>query len=91
MSKLNWNDIKWSALIHLNTFLRNKIFIEKLWRLFRSKTRAVYWQKTVDDVESLMKRQEDFESTLQAQDEKVKALDELADKLISDNHPDKDQ
>jgi hypothetical protein len=38
-----------------------------------------------------MKRQEDFESTLQAQDDKVKALDELADKLITDDHPDKDQ
>jgi hypothetical protein len=38
-----------------------------------------------------MKRQEDFENTLQAQDDKVKALDELADKLIADDHPDKDQ
>ncbi|XP_071162084.1 spectrin beta chain-like isoform X8 [Mytilus edulis] len=46
--------------------------------------------KTVDDVESLMKRQEDFENTLQAQDDKVKAMDELADKLIRDGHPDKD-
>lgn len=48
-------------------------------------------KKTVDDVESLMKRQEDFENTLQAQDDKVKAMDELADKLIRDGHPDKDQ
>lgn len=38
-----------------------------------------------------MKRQEDFENTLQAQDDKVKAMDELADKLIRDGHPDKDQ
>ncbi|KAK3092932.1 hypothetical protein FSP39_009051 [Pinctada imbricata] len=45
---------------------------------------------TVDGVESLFKRHEDFESTLHAQDEKVKALDELADKLLADQHPDKD-
>ena len=38
-----------------------------------------------------MKRQEDFESTLQAQDDKVKALDELANQLIAQDHPDKDQ
>ncbi|XP_033735465.1 spectrin beta chain, non-erythrocytic 5-like isoform X2 [Pecten maximus] len=45
---------------------------------------------TVDDVESLFKRHEDFESTLQAQDEKLKALDDLASKLIAGDHPDKD-
>ena len=45
----------------------------------------------MDDVESLFKRHEDFESTLNAQDEKVKALDDLADKLMADDHPDKDQ
>ncbi|KAJ8309236.1 hypothetical protein KUTeg_014110 [Tegillarca granosa] len=45
---------------------------------------------TVDDVESLFKRHEDFESTLQAQDEKLKALNELADKMIAEGHPDSD-
>ncbi|XP_052269284.1 spectrin beta chain, non-erythrocytic 1-like isoform X3 [Dreissena polymorpha] len=44
----------------------------------------------VGGVAALFKRHEDLESTLQAQDEKLKGLDELADKLIKDGHPDKD-
>lgn len=44
----------------------------------------------VDDVESLYKRHEDLESTLNAQEEKLKALNDLADMLIAKGHPDKD-
>ncbi|XP_052769142.1 spectrin beta chain, non-erythrocytic 2-like isoform X1 [Mya arenaria] len=44
----------------------------------------------VGGVEALYKRHEDLESTLQAQDEKLKGLNDLADKLIADGHPDKD-
>ncbi|XP_053397817.1 spectrin alpha chain, non-erythrocytic 1-like isoform X2 [Mercenaria mercenaria] len=44
----------------------------------------------VGDVEALYKRHEDLESTLQAQEEKLKGLNDLADKLIADGHPDKD-
>ena len=42
----------------------------------------------MDAVEALFKRHEDFENTLQAQDEKVQALDDMADKLIEAGHPD---
>ena len=44
----------------------------------------------VGDVESLYKRHEDLESTLNAQEDKLKGLNDLADKLIADGHPDKD-
>jgi spectrin beta len=40
----------------------------------------------VDDVESLIKRHEYFENTLQAQEEKIKALNELADRLMREGH-----
>ena len=45
-------------------------------------------QSTIDDVEALRKRHEDFAKNLHAQDERMKALDELADRLIRDGHPD---
>lgn len=48
-------------------------------------------KETVDDVETLFKRHEDFENTLLVQDEKLKDLDEMADKRITEGHPDKDQ
>lgn len=48
-------------------------------------------KETVDDVETLFKRHEDFENTLLVQDEKLKDLDEMADKRIAEGHPDKDQ
>ena len=42
----------------------------------------------MDDVEALMKRHEDFENTLMAQEERIRALNEMADYLIDKNHPD---
>ena len=36
-----------------------------------------------------MKRHEDFENTLQAQDERVSAFSEMGDRLIADSHPDR--
>ena len=45
-------------------------------------------QSTVDAVEALFKRHEDFENTLVAQEEKIQALDDMADKLIGAKHPD---
>jgi len=45
-------------------------------------------QSTIDDVEALRKRHEDFAKALHGQDEKMKALDELADRLIREGHPD---
>lgn len=50
-----------------------------------------FQKETVDDVETLFKRHEDFENTLLVQDEKLKDLDEMADKRIAEGHPDKDQ
>ncbi|GFO34699.1 spectrin beta chain, non-erythrocytic 5-like, partial [Plakobranchus ocellatus] len=46
---------------------------------------------TVDDVEGLFRRHADFEKKLKAHDDKVRALDELADKLVAENHPDSDR
>jgi hypothetical protein len=45
-------------------------------------------QSTIDDVAGLRKRHEEFANKLKAQDEKMKALDELADRLIREGHPD---
>ncbi|XP_067682927.1 spectrin beta chain, non-erythrocytic 5-like isoform X3 [Haliotis asinina] len=45
---------------------------------------------TMADVESLLRRHDDFEGKVQAQDEKVKGLKDLADNLIQDKHPDRD-
>ncbi|XP_055956724.1 spectrin beta chain, non-erythrocytic 2 isoform X1 [Patella vulgata] len=42
---------------------------------------------TVDDVEGLLRRHEEFENKLQAQDEKVRGLNDMAEKLIAEKHP----
>lgn len=49
----------------------------------------IYVQGSLDDVEALLKRHEDFENTLYAQDERIKAFNEMANKLIASNHYDK--
>lgn len=41
---------------------------------------------SLDSVESLIKKHEDFEKSLAAQEEKIKALDEFATKLIGGEH-----
>lgn len=41
---------------------------------------------SLDSVEALIKKHEDFEKSLAAQEEKIKALDEFASKLIEGNH-----
>lgn len=56
-----------------------------------TKIKCFFFQSDVGDVEALYKRHEDLESTLQAQEEKLKGLNDLADKLIAEDHPDKDQ
>ncbi|XP_076029013.1 spectrin beta chain, non-erythrocytic 5 kst isoform X3 [Oratosquilla oratoria] len=43
---------------------------------------------TLDDVEALMKRHDDFENTLMAQDERLRTFSEMADKLIAADHYD---
>lgn len=40
----------------------------------------------LDSVESLIKKHEDFEKSLAAQEEKINALDEFATKLIQGQH-----
>jgi len=42
---------------------------------------------TADDVDTLLKRHEDFANTLKTQDERMRALDELADRLLREGHP----
>ncbi|XP_015599750.1 spectrin beta chain, non-erythrocytic 1 isoform X3 [Cephus cinctus] len=46
--------------------------------------------ETLDDVEALLKRHEKFENTLHAQDDRLKAFSDTADKLIAQKHYDKD-
>uniref|UniRef100_A0A8C5A923 Spectrin alpha, non-erythrocytic 1 n=1 Tax=Gadus morhua TaxID=8049 RepID=A0A8C5A923_GADMO len=41
---------------------------------------------SLDSVEALLKKHEDFEKSLSAQEEKITALDEFATKLIDNNH-----
>src|SRR5277367_3120950 len=41
---------------------------------------------SLDSVEALIKKHEDFEKSLAAQEEKIKALDEFATKLIEGGH-----
>lgn len=41
---------------------------------------------SLDSVEALIKKHEDFEKSLAAQEEKIKALDEFATKLIEGQH-----
>jgi spectrin alpha len=42
--------------------------------------------ESLDDVEALLKKHEDFEKSLAAQEEKAKYLEEIADKLIDDDN-----
>ncbi|CAL1674075.1 unnamed protein product [Lasius platythorax] len=46
--------------------------------------------ESLDDVEALLKQHEKFENTLHAQDDRLKAFSDTADKLIAQNHYDKD-
>lgn len=46
-------------------------------------------QASLDDVEALQKRHEDFENSLAVQDERLKTFSETADKLIAAQHYDK--
>ena len=45
---------------------------------------------SLDTVEALVKKHDDFEKTLAAQEEKTRALDQFAQELIDRNHYDKD-
>ncbi|XP_053986770.1 spectrin alpha chain isoform X1 [Hylaeus volcanicus] len=46
--------------------------------------------ESLDDVEALLKQHEKFDNTLHAQDDRLKAFSDTADKLIAQNHYDKD-
>jgi spectrin beta len=52
---------------------------------------VVILQVSLDDVEALIKRHEDFKNTLFTQAERLKAFSELADKLIKAGHYDSKQ
>jgi spectrin beta len=45
--------------------------------------------ESLDDVEALLKQHEKFENTLNAQDDRLKVFSDVADKLIGQNHYDK--
>ncbi|XP_014213231.1 spectrin beta chain, non-erythrocytic 1 isoform X2 [Copidosoma floridanum] len=45
--------------------------------------------ESLDDVEALLKQHEKFENTLSAQDDRLKIFSEVAEKLIAQNHYDK--
>ena len=59
------------------------VFHSPIWLLNR--------QASLDDVEALQKRHEDFENSLAVQDERLKSFSEAADKLIAVNHYDSRQ
>ena len=42
----------------------------------------------MESVETLLKRHEDFENTLSAQDRAVQDLDGMANQLVQEQHPD---
>jgi spectrin beta len=44
---------------------------------------------TLDGVDALNKKHDDFEKSIEAQEEKIRALDHYADKLINEDHYDK--
>ncbi|XP_043282558.1 spectrin beta chain, non-erythrocytic 5 isoform X2 [Venturia canescens] len=46
--------------------------------------------ESLDDVEALLKQHEKFENTLSAQDDRMKAFSDTADRLILQNHYEKD-
>ena len=46
------------------------------------------FQDTLDSVEALIKKHEDFEKSLEAQEEKVNAVDHFAQKLMAAEHYD---
>lgn len=89
-----------SVLILINILLLNLILIaiKKLF-LFSDTEQAETWMTkqeaflvnddlgdSLDSVESLLKKHEDFEKSLTAQEEKINALNEFATKLIEGNH-----
>ncbi|XP_023313664.1 spectrin beta chain, non-erythrocytic 1 isoform X1 [Trichogramma pretiosum] len=45
--------------------------------------------ESLDDVEALLKQHEKFDNTLQAQDDRLKTFSDVADKLIAQDHYDK--
>ena len=49
---------------------------------------VVWFQTSVDSVEDLLKKHEEFESTSVAHDEKIRLLSEQANRLIQAGHYD---
>lgn len=47
--------------------------------------------ESLDDVEALLKQHEKFENTLHAQDDRLKIFSDVADKLIAQDHYDKNK
>lgn len=47
--------------------------------------------ESLDDVEALLKQHAKFENTLFAQDDRLKAFNDTADRWISQNHYDKNR
>lgn len=53
---------------------------------WRCRAFCLVFQGTLDAVEALLKRHDDFENTLMAQDERLRTFSEMADKLITAEH-----
>lgn len=90
---LSWNNKnKWLyQCLELQQFNREADRIDAI-----TKSHATYLEFTdlgesLDDVEALVKQHNKFESTLQAQDERLKIFSETADRLIEQNHYDKNR
>lgn len=64
----------------------SKLFLE-FWD-FLTHWSVISLQISIDDAEALIKRLEDFEKNLLGLEERLKALDEIANQLLSGGHPD---
>ncbi|VDP10579.1 unnamed protein product [Soboliphyme baturini] len=63
-----------------------KAALRALWEDRRAFLANMDLGESLDSVEALIKKHEDFEKSLAAQEEKIKALDEFATKLIEGQH-----
>ncbi|KAK2186886.1 hypothetical protein NP493_185g03008 [Ridgeia piscesae] len=77
-------------LCHLQVFLKEADQIDSVTASHEAFLEFVDLGSTVEGVEALFKRQEDFENRLLAQEERMKGLGDTADRLMAEKHPDSD-
>ncbi|XP_044574402.1 spectrin beta chain, non-erythrocytic 1 isoform X3 [Cotesia glomerata] len=88
----NWNtkDYWLNQCLDLQLFNREADQIEATTSSHEAFLEFIDLGESLDDVEALLKQHIKFENTLNAQDERLKAFSDTADRLIQQNHYDKD-